>query len=169
MKIIFYILIILINSASSIAFAEETHQPSAQKPMSSILIFVSFSMPEKSLEAYLRDASKINASVVIRGLIDNSFQKTFQRMAVLVKSSGGSGVELNPLWFKRFGIDRVPAVVIVPKGSTCFDNQTCQREKDFDVMTGDITLTAALYEIRDKGRLTKAIAQAAIQKLQGSL
>src|SRR5687768_7885553 len=76
---------------------------SRREPMPSILIFVSLSMPPQSLEAYLNDAKKIHASVVIRGLIDNSFQKTFQRIASLVKASDGDGVELNPLWFKRFG------------------------------------------------------------------
>jgi conjugal transfer pilus assembly protein TrbC len=96
-----------------------TSADASNKRMPSILIFVSFSMPTQSLEAYLRDAKKIHASVVIRGLIDNSFQKTFQRIATLVKASGGNGVELNPLWFKRFDIQTVPAVVVVPGGSAC--------------------------------------------------
>ena len=139
-----------------------------KKRMPSILIFVSFSMPEKSLEAYLRDAKKIHASVVIRGLIDNSFQKTFQRIAELVKTSGGDGVELNPLWFKHFGIHTVPAVVIVPDESACFTNEICNNKTDFDVMTGDITLSATLRMIRDRGQSTQSIAQEAINTLQGS-
>lgn len=141
---------------------------STKKPMSSILIFVSFSMPQESLQAYLHDAKKIHASVIIRGLIDNSFKKTFQKMAELVKASGGGGVELNPLWFKRFDIQTVPAVVVVPEGSVCFKNDVCNKENDFDVMVGDITLTAALREIRDRGRLTKDIAKSALVVLQGS-
>lgn len=137
------------------------------KRMSSILIFVSFSMPTQSLEAYLRDAKKIHASVVIRGLIDNSFQKTYKRIADLVKASGGDGVELNPIWFKRFGIQVVPAVVVVPEGSLCFKNDVCNKDNDFDVMTGDITLSSALKMIRDRGHLTSDIAQTALSKLQG--
>jgi conjugal transfer pilus assembly protein TrbC len=136
------------------------------KSMPSILIFVSFSMPEKSLEAYLRDAKKIHASVVIRGLMDNSFQKTMQRVARLVNASDGSGIELNPLWFKRFSITKVPAVVIVPGASPCFKDKTCQKEKDYDVMTGDITLAAALKIIRDKGIVAQDIAQTALNHLQ---
>lgn len=138
-----------------------------KKPMPSILVFVSFSMPQNSLEAYLRDAKKIHASVVIRGLIDNSFQKTFQKVATLVKSSGGDGIELNPLWFKRFDIQTVPAVVVVPEGSSCFKSDFCHKESDFDVMTGDIVLSAALKEIRDKGKLTQDIAGSALSILQG--
>ncbi len=142
------------------------HKPNASKPMSSVLVFVSFSMPRQSLEEYLRDAKKIHASVIIRGLIDNSFQKTFLVIANLVKTSGGEGVELNPLWFKRFGIKEVPAVVIVPEGSACFKQDICSNETDFDVMKGDITLAAALKIIRDKGQFSNNLAQAALDTLQ---
>jgi len=152
--------IILKNSLS-------TKTDSATKKMSSILIFVSFSMPTQSLEAYLRDAKKIQASVVIRGLVDNSFQKTYRRIADLVKTSGG-GVELNPIWFKRFDIQVAPAVVIVPEGSPCYKNDICKKGTDFDVMTGDITLSSALKMIRDRGHLTSEIVQAALGKLQGA-
>lgn len=148
-------------------YAESQGKPSViKKPISSVLIFVSFSMPTQSIEAYLRDAKKINASVVIRGLIDNSFQKTFQRMASLVKASGGEGVELNPIWFKRFGIQAVPAIVVIPEGSACFTKEICNKDSDFDVMAGDITLATSLRVIRDKETLTKDIAQSAILKLQ---
>jgi type-F conjugative transfer system pilin assembly protein TrbC len=146
---------------------QDNHKINGKKKNPSILIFISFSMPERSIEAYLRDAKKIHASVVIRGLIDNSFQKTFQRMATLVKSSGGDGVELNPIWFKRFNIKTVPAVVVVGEDSPCFQNNTCQNDRDFDVITGDITLASALRMIRDRG-ITKGIAQSALEKLQES-
>lgn len=169
MKHFFWIALMLSSLSSvSFAFAESASMNASTKRMPSILIFVSFSMPEQSLEAYLRDAKKIHASVVIRGLINNSFQETFQRMALLIKSSGGNGVELNPLWFRRFGIKDVPAVVIVPQGSACYKNETCAKDRDYDVMTGNITLSAALKMIRDKGELTSGIAQAALIKLQAS-
>lgn len=140
----------------------------ANKPNPSILIFVSFSMPALSLGAYLRDAKKIHASVVIRGLIDNSFQKTFQRVASLIKESGGDGIELNPLWFKRFGIKTVPAVVLVPEGSSCLAQEVCKEGLDYDVISGDITLSAALKQIRDHGKVTSSSAQSALLMLQGT-
>ena len=131
-----------------------------------ILIFVSFSILKESLVAYLRDAKKIGASVVIRGLIENSFQKTFMHIATLVKAAEGGGVELNPFWFKRFSIQAVPAVVVVPKNSICIVKDYCDREKDYDVMTGNITLASALSMIHNNSQLTKVITQAALMKLQ---
>lgn len=144
----------------------QTQKETIKNPTTSILIFVSFSMPRQSMEAYLRDAKRIGASVIVRGLIDNSFQKTFQTMADLVRSSNGQGVELNPIWFKRFHIHSVPAVVVIPAGSDCFMNDQCYADKNFDVMTGDITLSAALKILRDRG-VAKEVAQTAIDKLEG--
>lgn len=131
-----------------------------------LLVFVSFSMPRQSLEAYLHDAKKIHATVVIRGLVDNSFKKTTQHMAELIQASGGEGMVLNPLWFKRFNIQRVPSVVIVPHGGSCFTNGACDKEHDYDQMSGDITLSAALKMLRDKGKVSNDIAQSALEKLQ---
>ncbi len=131
-----------------------------------VLVFVSFSMPHQSLEAILRDAKKIHATVVIRGLINNSFQSTMLRIAELVKTSGGDGMVLNPLWFKRLAIKQVPSVVVVPEGSICFTKDACSEDRDYDRITGDIPLSAALKMIRDKGNVAQAIATSALNQLQ---
>lgn len=130
-----------------------------------IMIFVSFSMPDESLKAYMRDAKKIHASLVIRGLIDNSFKKTFQHISLLIKQSGGNGIELNPLWFKRFNIKSVPTVVVVNNDGECIRNNTCQIDSDYDSVAGNITLISALRLIRDRG-INKEIAKVAIDKLE---
>ncbi len=138
-----------------------------KKPMSSILVFVSFSMPESSIIAKLQDADKINADVVIKGLIDNSFKKTMAKMNELIQQSGGGGVELNPLWFKKFHILAVPAVVVVPEGSVCYTQSVCDSSKDYDVIYGDISIAAALKEIRNQSNFGNHVAESAVRKLQG--
>lgn len=171
----FWIVILIAISLSSWAYGAEDHQwtgntmskGSHVKKPSAILIFVSFSMPKQSLEAILRDAKKIHASVVIRGLIDDSFQKTYQRIAELVNSSGGEGMELNPLWFKRFKIQSVPSVVVLPTDSPCFNDETCEPARDYDQMTGNITISAALKMIRNKESVASDVAEAALDRLQG--
>lgn len=169
----FFIAILLFSSA----YSNEGYGPiagSMQKgshvnKTPAILIFVSFSMPKQSLQSILRDAKKIHASVVIRGLVDNSFQKTYQAIGELVQASGGDGMELNPLWFKRFDIQSVPSVVIVPEGSSCFKQlEACDKNHNYDQMTGNITLFSALKMIRDKGSVTQYIAEEALNKLQDS-
>jgi type-F conjugative transfer system pilin assembly protein TrbC len=120
---------------------------------SSILIFVSFSIPRESLIAYLHDAKKVHAAVIIRGLIDNSFQKTFQQVANLVKASDGEGVQLNPILFKNFSIKSVPAIVIGD-----------------EVVYGDVPLSYAIKIINERShdKNTNEVAELAFQKLKDS-
>lgn len=164
MKHIGAFLFIMIALLSSVFAYGQT--PLHVKKQPTILIFVSFSMPKQSLEAILLDAKKIHATVVIRGLINNSFQSTMLRIAELVKASGGDGMVLNPIWFKRFAIKQVPSIVVVPEGSICFIKDTCDQDHDFDRITGDIPLSAALKMIRDKGNATQLIAESALNQLQ---
>ena len=136
----------------------------AQTKTPAIMVFVSFSMPEKSIEAYLRDAKELNASIVIRGLIENSFQRTFQRIAQLVTASGGNGIELNPILFKKFGIQQVPSIVVLPENSTCRTKETCEKQTEFDVIKGDMSLYEALRQIRDKGGVASKTASLALSR-----
>lgn len=137
-----------------------------QDKTSAILIFVSFSMPETSLIAYLHDAKKWHASVIIRGLIENSFQKTFMRVAKLVKDSGGEGMQLNPLLFKQFSVETVPAIVVSNEKKIASDS------KNFDVLYGDVPLSYALKVINERGsnqvkELSSSHSQTAKDKQDG--
>src|SRR3990167_8595899 len=89
------------------------------KQSNSVIIFVSFSMPRQSLIAYLHDANKIHASIVVLGLVNNSLKETVGTISSLVKEAGGGGVELNPLVFNTFHITKVPSVIVIPSSNTC--------------------------------------------------
>lgn len=147
----------------------DASQENNKAKMSSILIFVSFSMPDQSLIAYLHDAKMIHASVIIRGLINNSFQETFKKMSYLIKASGGGGMLLDPVWFKRFKITTVPAVVILPKNSACFSDATCDVERDFDIIRGNITLSSALRSISHQESVGSDTAKNALDKIEGRI
>lgn len=123
-----------------------------------VIIFISFSIPEQSIVSLLQDAKKLHASVVIRGLIHNSFKETFIKMASIVKKAGGGGVELNPPVFKKFDIQKVPAIVVLPTSQTCYSQKICSEDK-FDVVYGDIPLFNALKTIRDHGTVSKKSAE----------
>jgi conjugal transfer pilus assembly protein TrbC len=133
-----------------------------------VIIFVSFSMPDESIVAYLRDARKLHACVVIRGLINNSFKETFKKMASLVKQAGISGVELNPPLFKRFSVSHVPAVVVLPISEKQVANTLYFSDTDFDVVYGDIPLFDALKTIRDHGSVSQKKAGELLLVMQDS-
>lgn len=135
-------------------------------PKHSVIVFASMSMPRQSLISTLHDANKIHASVVLRGLVHNSFKETFQEIAGLVKEAGGGGIELNPEAFKKFHIETVPAVVVISADHPCLTQQTCDRARDYDVMGGNIPLSAALKEISDHGVAAPEEARHALKMLQ---
>ena len=105
-----------------------------------IIVFVSFSLPVQSLVAIVRDADRIQASVVVRGLADNNFKSTFTRSQDVISRAGRGGLSIDPLIFSQYGIFQVPTVLVRNASDTCFDS-----------LSGDIPLVAALAHIRDHG------------------
>lgn len=132
-----------------------------------LIIFISFSMPEKSIVNILQNAKKIHASVIIRGLIHNSFKETFAKMALIVKEAGGGGVELNPLVFRKFNIQKVPAIVVLPSSDTCRLEKICS-DNQYDVIHGDIPIDSALKSIRDHGEVSQKNAEKILLNMEES-
>jgi type-F conjugative transfer system pilin assembly protein TrbC len=126
------------SSSSSFVFQEFTQknqQPSFDSSghKDQILVFVSFSMGESVLKELTKDATKRGARVIIRGLIDNSWQKTLEKLKTLQ-----ANVDIDPEAFKRFDVKVVPTFVLV-------------REKGFSSLEGNVSFSYAqktLYEER---------------------
>ena len=96
----------------------------------SLYIFVSFSIPKESLKALALEAKQQNGTLVIRGLVDNSFVKTaklFQEM----------GVEtlLDPTLFKEYDIQVVPTFVR-------------KHTKGYSKIAGNVSLAYALEKLK---------------------
>lgn len=70
------------------------------------LIFVSYSMPDGVLKTYHHQAQKSGATLVMRGLKDDSFvatQKEAKRLEITY--------DINPELFDEYGVTRVPTIV----------------------------------------------------------
>jgi type-F conjugative transfer system pilin assembly protein TrbC len=75
-------------------------------------IAVSMSLPKETLKALMTSAKRHGATLVMRGLIHNSFRTTAQRL----KDWEGE-VVVDPLFFKEYALDRVPTFVwVTPQG-----------------------------------------------------
>lgn len=112
------------------------------KKVSEVIVFLSFSMPEKSLQAWLIQCKHSGATPVIRGLINNSFKETMQAIYRLSQKTG-LGMQLDPVLFQTFGITQVPAVVSVKAVDACPANMNC-KPPTFDRIYGDVSLDYAL-------------------------
>lgn len=78
-----------------------------------LLVFISFSMPEKAIIELLQTSADNNATLLIQGLIDNSMPKTLNKIADLVKKAGNNGgIQVDPNLFRQYQIQVVPAYVL---------------------------------------------------------
>jgi type-F conjugative transfer system pilin assembly protein TrbC len=110
----------------------------------SILIFISFSMPQESIKGWINQAKKVNAAVYMRGLVNNLFKDTIMAVNKLVQDQPG-GILIDPTLFRKYAITQVPAVVV-------------SRGENFDVIYGDVTLDYALANLsKDNVFLAEAI------------
>lgn len=141
--------------ATTSVYAEELHP-------SNVLIFVSFSMPKTSIKGWMQEAEKIHAPVIVRGLVDNSFKATIQKMRELVKDNQG-GVQIDPNLFRQYGIKNVPAVV-VRNTKNCLSSQSCI--EDYDVIYGNVHLDYALQKIANENDAVSPIAKGALIKIR---
>jgi conjugal transfer pilus assembly protein TrbC len=82
-----------------------------QETQERILVFVSFSMPEESLRELTEAAEAANAVLIIRGLIQDSFKITAERI-----KDYAQGMELNPDLFEQYSIQHVPTFVRIKDG-----------------------------------------------------
>jgi type-F conjugative transfer system pilin assembly protein TrbC len=135
-----------------------------------IYIFISSSMPKRTLRNYTRDVAKLNdpnVKLVMRGLVGGmKYLKPTLRFVegLLVRDEGcdprkrtceryGAGVEIDPLLFRRYGIDRVPAIVFARRVSIVDPQMSEGMEKnmavpEFHTIHGDVALEYALERFR---------------------
>lgn len=136
------------------------------------LVFVSLSVPETSLRALLEQSRPIGASLVLRGLVDDSMQRTAERLAALLgvdadaadqrRPSPDVSLTIDPTLFERFQIDAVPAFVVpLEAPAVCTTGGACPPPVHAK-LAGDVTLPYALEVIaRDAAnpRLRSAAAE----------
>lgn len=133
--------------------------------VSDAIIFVSFSMPKQSLEQWLAVSRQLHIPLVLRGMIDNSIKKTEQAIIPLVKKVHG-GFQINPVLFRSFNIQQVPAIVVINHHG-CRTDAECGDKKQFDVIYGQTTMNYALSQLSEKGEQAPAVANALLHLLPG--
>ena len=96
-----------------------------------IIVFVSLSMPESSLKSLSEEANKHGAVLVMRGLHEDSFTKTSQKLQEL-----GITVDINPQLFEDHHIDAVPTFLSTACG------------KEVHRLKGNVTLSYCAEQFR---------------------
>ena len=125
---------------------EELNINEILKPNSShktgVIVFISLSMPDSSLKSLFKEAEACGARIVIRGLINNSFAQTSQKLQNLKIS-----VDIDPPLFEEFKIEHVPVYV------HCKLSSEGPQVQNHDRVLGNVTLLHALEQFKEKGEI----------------
>lgn len=76
----------------------------AQNARPELLVFVSLSMPQESLRRFSEQASRAGATLVLRGLKENSIKKTAQALQELGLTN--APIAIHPPAFQQFSINK---------------------------------------------------------------
>ena len=134
---------------------------------SEIIVFMSLSIPEKSWREWSRQASRIGAPLVLRGVARGGLRATVKQIGGQLAEGGGAAID--PRLFRLFGIDAVPAVAVVPGGVPPCTTRGCSADPapPHDVIGGNIGLDAALAAIAKEGGPGRETARRHLGKLRG--
>lgn len=140
-------------------------------PEDALIVFVSFSMPERVLKNLAQQAREVGAVMVLRGMVDGKLSAT-QDAARRVNAAGAAW-EINPELFKTFDVQTVPAFVLtgnkdaINQGCAVDSSGQCSPTNTFSKVSGDISIEIALDTIRRRTDIPFIRGQAAkrLQKL----
>ncbi len=147
-----------------------------------VLIFTSLSVPAASWRQWAREAARTGAPLVLRGVGEGGLPpdrgpglaQTAKRIG---ERLGGAeaGVAIDPRLFRLFGIERVPAVVVVPGGMPPCRSRGCGDPGSgsgagfpappHDRIVGNIGLAAALEAVVEEGDAGRGVAKAYLERL----
>lgn len=134
--------------------AGQADQNSATRQTPRAVYFVSLGIPEEGLLPMLSDARRFGIPATLRGLLNNDFRQTAEKMFELSKKDRQAGVQIDPTLFQQYGIKAVPALVVTCGGK-------------FDVLYGSLPVQQALEEVRQRGDCSATAAQL-LQNAEGA-
>lgn len=114
-----------------------------------LLVFVSFSMPQPTLERLIDQAARAKASLILRGFVNGSLPETVLRVQRLI-GQRDVAVQIDPQAFDRFSIANTPTFVLVRDGasSTPCPAGQCFAPDAFVRTAGDVSLDYALEHMQ---------------------
>jgi len=134
--------------------------------------FISFSMPQNVIKAYMLDAIWTGGTLVIRGISPHMTMKQFlfKKIYPLVSYKGQHAeIDINPNLFEKYGVKVAPTIVLtnLDDSKDCIVRQTivpgqkiktftypaCRPlpNKDYWKVSGSVTTTWALQQFEESG------------------
>lgn len=112
---------------------------------SRLLIFISSSMPKKSIINLMQQSSNLGAIFVIRGLINGSYVNTYKYFYNL-RGDNTIGIMINPTLFKSMQIDSVPTFALYQSDQDLL-HTACNVTPKYAKISGEVTVHYALEQL----------------------
>ena len=110
---------------------------------SNAMLFVSLGMPKLALRQYVIQSKLYHIPLVLRGLLENSYPKTAKTIFDILHPKNSNvikgGFEIDPLYFRKYHISTVPALVI-------------NNQNNYTVVYGNIPIQNLLQTIATKSQ-----------------
>jgi type-F conjugative transfer system pilin assembly protein TrbC len=111
-----------------------------------LLIFISSSLPKQTIINLMQQSSPLGAVFVVRGLINNSYVKTYSYFYKL-KGDNTVGIMLNPTLFKAMDIQLVPTFALYNSSQDLLKT-ACNTNPQYTKVAGEVTVHYALEQLR---------------------
>lgn len=136
-------------------------------PGPSLMVFISFAMPEAALARLAEQASRTQATLVLRGLVDGSLVRTASRVHSLI-GTRKTAVQIDPQAFDRYAVAQTPSFVLTREDASAMPCATglCPPADGYAIVAGDVTLDYALRHIRRTAPRFAKDASSLLQRLE---
>lgn len=134
-----------------------------------LLVFVSFSMPEPALARLVDQAARSGATLLLRGLVDGSLRETVIRSQRLI-GRRQVGFQIDPQAFERFSVSATPTYVLLKEGAAPMPcaSGTCYPGSAFVSASGDVSIDYALEYFKRSSASFSKPAQTFLARLKGN-
>ncbi len=134
-----------------------------------LFVFITLAMPAESIKPLLAQAEQANATVVLRGFVNNSLKETTAALQKLM-GQGRVGVLIDPEAFDRYGVRNAPSFVLTKAHSgsatPCLD-KVCAQASGFALVSGDVSIEYALERIEQRAKEFKPEVQQFLTLIRG--
>jgi conjugal transfer pilus assembly protein TrbC len=134
-----------------------------------LYVFVTMALPRETLKSLIVQAERANATLVLRGMVNNSMSQTGTAVRKLI-GTHKVGFTIDPEAFDRYGITRAPSFVLTKTsaeaGRTC-SARLCAPTDGFALVAGDVSLDHALEHIERRAPSFKGEAQGFLKRMRG--
>lgn len=130
-----------------------------------LMVFVSLSMPEKSLTDLAKETAKAGGVFILRGMVNGKMQDTLK--ALMPLSQTGIRVAMDPTLYQTYGVVAAPTFVLATRETAPCETQACDRPvPNHDKIAGNVPLKVALEHIDQANGSAAVVAREYLKRME---